>query len=53
MNILIISVTLVVVAVPEGGSPAHTNVPELTLLTPNRLTSCGHSSLGLCDETDD
>ena len=29
VNILIIAVTLVVVAVPEGNSPAHTNIPEL------------------------
>jgi Ca2+-transporting ATPase len=31
VNILIISVTLVVVAVPEGNSPAHAHILELTL----------------------
>ena len=31
VNILIISVTLMVVAVPEGNSPAHTDILQLTL----------------------
>jgi Ca2+-transporting ATPase len=34
VNILIISVTVVVVAVPEGISPAHANILEMTLLSP-------------------
>jgi hypothetical protein len=50
VNILIISVTLVVVAVPEGTSPAHTNILELTSYRP---TPCRHSRAGLRNEADD
>ena len=37
MNVLMISVTLVVVAVPEGNSPSRANIHELTLSPPTGL----------------
>jgi hypothetical protein len=37
VNILIITVTLVVVAVPEGNSPAHANIREMTSYPPTGL----------------